>query len=100
MRRLLLVYGTVLTMTKNYIAEHNLPVTVEQLHVLMCVYEQESVSVQEIADILGRDKFAVRRAVASLKANGLIEVKEDNGNKRRTLLSLTDIGREVSGRFV
>lgn len=86
-------------MTKRYIAEQELPVTIEQLHILMCVHEQGVVCQQEIADILRRDKSSVQRSVVILKENGLIEITKCKSDKRRNLLSLTDLGRDVSARF-
>ena len=61
--------------------------------------EVDSMSQQDLAQLLGLEKSTVSRLVAGLERRGWVARERDPGNRRFYRLQLTDTGREVANRI-
>ena len=61
--------------------------------------EVDSLSQQELAQLLGLEKSTVSRLVAGLERRGWVERARDPGNRRFYQLRLTETGRDVADRI-
>lgn len=75
--------------------KEGMPLAVEQLPVLMVLFYRGTMSQQEIADILERDKSSVLRSIKSLQTKSLISVAQDPFDKRKKMIKLTDEGHTI-----
>ncbi len=78
------------------IHEASVPVKMEQLPILICIYNCGSVSQQEIANMVHRDKSSVQRTVVALGKKGLITIAQDKKDKRKNILRTTETGTFVA----
>lgn len=72
------------------------PLSQGELRVLVCIYCGKAASPSDFTDALGMDKALVTRNINGLSAKGLIELTQDEQDKRRKNISLTELGIEVS----
>lgn len=70
-------------------------VSLPEWRVLRSVLLEPGISQGEIAIAQGLNVMNVSRAVAGLKSKGLIEADPDPEDRRRTMLSPTELGREI-----
>ncbi len=70
-------------------------VSLPEWRVLRSVLLEPGVTQAEIALAQGLNVMNVSRAVAGLRKKGLIEAAPDPEDRRRTMLSSTDLGREI-----
>lgn len=85
-------------MVKTFICREKIPIKMEQLPVVMCIYDHGILCQQEIADAVCRDKSSVQRTVARLECQGLVEIHR-NKDKRKKLLMLTKRGKEIAKKI-
>jgi len=78
------------------INEASVPVKMEQLPILLCIYNCGSVSQQEVADMVKRDKSSIQRTVVVLEKKGLVYISPDAKDKRKNILRATDTGKFVA----
>lgn len=90
------IHSVMFRVANSLIQEASVPVKMEQLPILMCIYNCGSVSQQEVADIVHRDKSSVQRTVVVLEKKGLITITQDKKDKRRNILRTTDTGNFVA----
>lgn len=76
--------------------EKKMPVDMDQLPVLMCVFLGEKLTQQEIATYTERDKASVKRTLSVLQKKGLIKIVAHPDDKRKTLVQTTDTGNFVT----
>ena len=62
--------------------------------------EESDISAAEVADRTAMDKVAVSRAVKSLLESGRIERHFSPDDRRRSVLALSDLGRDVYNQVV
>jgi DNA-binding MarR family transcriptional regulator len=79
--------------------EESVPAKMEQIPVLMCIYNGDNLSQQEVADIVHRDKSSVQRTVVALERKGLIKVEQDEKDKRRNILRTTEAGDFIAAQL-
>ena len=65
-------------------------------HTLKQIAQNEGISQAELSERMYRTKGATSIAVDKLVEKGLIRREREEGNQRRYLLTLTDLGREVN----
>ena len=70
-------------------------VSMAQSHILFEVRRSESPSMQQVAEELGMDVTTFSRQVKSLEEKGLVSRRVSPGDRRVSLLGLTDAGRQV-----
>ena len=78
----------------------NRNITVAEWRVLLTLAQYEPASGQAITGRWAMDKMAVNRAISSLQAQGLIEKKKNNKDKRVIDLLLTKPGRHLYEQLV
>lgn len=76
--------------------EKKVPLGIEQLPVLMCIFLTKEISQQEIALYVSRDKSSVKRTVTLLQKKGLVTVHSHQDDKRKTIVSMTEAGNFVA----
>ncbi len=77
----------------------DLHLTYEMLEVMICLWRQDGVNQQLIADITLRDKSAMTYLVDNLIKRKMITRKEDERDRRNKLIYLTAEGRELQDRL-
>jgi DNA-binding MarR family transcriptional regulator len=90
------IHSVMFRVANGLIQEASVPVKMEQLPILMCIYNCGNVSQQEVADIVHRDKSSVQRTVVTLEKKGLVSVGQDKTDKRKNILRTTETGTFVA----
>lgn len=75
--------------------KEGMPLSLEQLPVLMVLFYKGTLSQQEIADVLERDKSSVLRSAKSLQSKKLIEIAQNPFDKRKKMVQLTKEGHAL-----
>jgi DNA-binding MarR family transcriptional regulator len=73
----------------------DLHLTFEMLEVMICLWRQDGVNQQVIADITLRDKSAMTYLVDNLMKRKMIRREEDTRDRRNKLIFLTPEGRQL-----
>lgn len=71
------------------------PLSQGELRVLVCIYFGKAASPSDFTEALGMDKALVTRNINSLSSKHLITLTQDENDKRRKVITLTNSGREV-----
>jgi len=74
-------------------------VTIVQCHALMEINLLEKCQLNELAEALELDKSTVSRTVNGLVKNGLVSRVIPEGNRRTSVLQLTELGRKTLERL-
>jgi len=74
-------------------------VTLVQCHTLVELGEAGPLNLSELAKRMELDKSTVSRTIDSLVGSGLVERKEDPGNRRAVILRLTRSGKNQLGKI-
>lgn len=74
--------------------------SIPEWRVLAHLAQSDAVSVREIHERVDMDKSKVSRAAARLEAAGLIEKRENEGDRRLLDMRLTEKGRDLIARIV
>ena len=90
------IHSVMFRLANRLIEEASVPIKMEQLPVLMCIYRCENISQQEVADMIHRDKSSVQRTVVVLEKKGLISISPDKVDKRKNILHTTKTGAFIS----
>lgn len=90
------IHGIMFRVANGLIQKAAVPVKIEQLPVLMTVFDFRKLSQQEVADIINRDKSSVQRTVVALQKKGLVRVSPDEKDKRKNMLTTTETGAFVA----
>ncbi len=89
------VHSVMFRVANALMQEASVPVKVEQLPVLMCIFNYGKLSQQEVANLIERDKSSVQRTVTALERKGLIDISQDIKDKRKNILQTTETGTFV-----
>ncbi|MEL7531906.1 MAG: MarR family transcriptional regulator [Bacteroidota bacterium] len=73
----------------------DLPVTPEQVSILVHLWKQEGLTQQVLADRTGRDNPSVTRLVDNLEKRGLAQRQPDPNDRRARLIFLSPEGRRL-----
>jgi len=93
------IHTVMFRVANKIIHEESVPAKMEQLPVLICIYNCEKLSQQEVADITHRDKSSVQRTVVALEKKGLIRIEQDEKDKRKNILKTTEAGDFVAAQL-
>ena len=85
----------ILRLLRQRFDEEDLALTVEQYFLLNILENNEGLILQELADIVDKDKSAVARHINSLEENHFIARSKDPEDKRRKILLMTKPGLNV-----
>ena len=78
--------------------EHNFPLQMDQIPVLMSLYYKSGASQKAIGTDLGRDKASVNRTISVLLKMDLVIVIPDTVDKRKTHVELTASGEKLANQ--
>jgi len=76
--------------------EHNFPLQMDQVPVLMFLYYSGGASQKAIGTDLGRDKASVNRTISVLLKKDFVKVIPDTVDKRKTHVELTASGESAA----
>ncbi len=68
--------------------------------ILICLNFQDGVNARDICEITEQPRNTISRAVRTLSEKGLISYKTDPGDARRTVLLLTQEGKQMHERIM
>lgn len=66
-----------------------------QRHTLYHIKKHEGVSIQELAELLQVDHSTMSRNIKKMKQADLIEIYQDNTDKRRKIIALSELGKRL-----
>lgn len=75
--------------------KHGLNLTIEQYFVLNILDNREGLILQDLSELLGRDKSAVLRHIDGLEKHFYVARQKDPQDKRRKILLVTKKGAEI-----
>ncbi len=75
--------------------ENNMDLTFEMLQVLGCLWTEDGVNQQELADQTVKDKASMTYLIDNISRRGLVTRQEDPNDRRNKLVHLTKAGREL-----
>jgi DNA-binding MarR family transcriptional regulator len=104
---LALELGALMTEMKNYlrqfiqfkIKENNINLTFEMLEVLACLWKQDGIKQQDIADITIKDKSSMTNLVDNLEKRNMIKRVADKEDRRNKLIFLTRQGKQLQQKL-
>lgn len=77
------------------LAEHNEAITITQFRTLVVLGSRPDLTQNQLAGHLGVNASTAMRMINRLLKTGLVSRRENPGDRRETLLTLTDAGREI-----
>lgn len=80
--------------------EKDFPFEMDQVQILIVLYNSNGLSQQEIGSQLQRDKASVNRTVAVFGKKGLVKIVQDKEDGRKTRVELTAVGKELAKQTV
>ena len=78
------------------IKDVDLPVTPQDIKILMVIYKHEAVSISYLASRIHRDKSQVTRKVKEFESSGILSHKSSEKDQRVTILELTPLGLQTA----
>lgn len=90
----------IMRLLRNKFEEEGIKLTLEQYFVLNILNNEEGLILQELADIVDRDKSAVLRLINGLEENHFVARSTDTEDKRRKILLVTKPGLEELRRAI
>ena len=78
---------------------NNIDMTIEMLQVLSCLWQEQGVSQQILAEKIAKDKACMTNLLANLEKKNWIMRQEDLTDRRNRLVYLTPAGEEISNRI-
>jgi DNA-binding MarR family transcriptional regulator len=98
---LALELGRCMTEMKNFlrqriqakIKEHQIDITFEMLEIMACLWNQDGINQQEIADITIKDKSSMTYLVDNLVKRSMVCREVDSSDRRNNLVYLTRDGK-------
>ncbi|MDR3680877.1 MAG: MarR family transcriptional regulator [Flavipsychrobacter sp.] len=75
--------------------QNNIDLTFEMLSVLSCLWEQDGINQQEIANITVKDKASMTYLLDNLTKRELVYRQEDDTDRRNKKVYLTSKGKEL-----
>lgn len=93
------VKGIVRLLKKRF-EEEDVELTLEQYYILNILNNEDDLILQELAEIVERDKSAVLRLIDGLEENHFVARSKDPDDKRRKVLVVTKPGVEVLNKAI
>jgi len=76
--------------------EHNFPLQLDQVSVLMVLYYSGGASQKDTGTALGRDKASINRTISVFLKKDIVKVIQDAVDKRKTYVKLTASGEKLA----
>jgi DNA-binding MarR family transcriptional regulator len=80
---------------QNKLKENNVDLTFEMLQVLACLWQQDGINQQEIANITVKDKASMTYLLDNLTKRTLVKRQEDDSDRRNKLIFLTPKAKQL-----
>ena len=80
---------------QNKLKENNVDLTFEMLQVLACLWQQDGINQQEIANITVKDKASMTYLLDNLTKRNLVKRQEDDSDRRNKLIFLTPKAKQL-----
>ena len=93
--RMAYVVKEIIRSIKKRFEEEGINLTIEQFFILNILDNEDGLILQELAEIVDRDKSAVLRHIDGLEKNHFVTRVKDDDDKRRKLLLITKPGIQV-----
>ncbi len=93
--RMAYVVKEIIRILKERFRNEGIELTIEQFFLLNILDNEDGLILQELAEIVDRDKSAVLRHVDGLESNHFVTRVTDSADKRRKLLLVTKRGMEA-----
>ncbi|MDG5790156.1 MarR family transcriptional regulator [Evansella sp. AB-P1] len=81
---------------KTCIVANGIDISISQSHILYEIMQREAISIQQISNILDLDITTCSRQVQSLVNGGMLQKQPDRNDRRVSIVTLTDNGKEVA----
>lgn len=78
---------------------NNVDMTFEMLQILSCLWQEQGVSQQVLAEKTAKDKACMTNLMANLEKKNWIVRQENPNDRRNRLVYLTPAGEEISNRI-
>ena len=75
---------------------HNVDVTFEMLQVMNCLWNEQGISQQSLAEKTAKDKACLTNLINNLEKKNWVIRKEDSSDRRNRLIFLTAQGEELA----
>ena len=88
--------------TNRSLAKAGISIQLEQLPVLIVVNASTdgTLSQQDIANLLQKDKSGIQRSIRTLERDGYIRITSDHLDRRKNLVQMTPVGRMVVNQIM
>lgn len=83
---------------KNEFARQGITVSPAQMGILFALEKSEGLSMNELAGIIAIDNAAVTRHIDSLERDRFVERAPDSGDRRKTIIVITEAGKTEAER--
>ena len=98
-RKLLQVNNAYRQFIQCKLKQHNVDLTFEMLQVMGCLWTEDNINQQEIANITVKDKASMTYLIDNLTKRGLVSRLEDTNDRRNKLVVLTEKGRSLKSKI-
>lgn len=78
------------------IKDVELPVTQQDIRILMVIHKYESISIGKLVLLIHRDKSQITRKVKELESNGILSRRQSEEDQRVIILRLTPLGIQAA----
>lgn len=78
---------------------NNIEITFEMFQVMHCLWDDQGVSQQCLAERTAKDKACMSNLLINLEKKGWIHRQEDSSDRRNRLVYLTEAGTDLSNRM-
>ncbi|MDX1958279.1 MAG: MarR family transcriptional regulator [Leptospiraceae bacterium] len=85
---------------QSMVKSHGIDVSIEQWFILTKLYKNAGASQIELADKIFKDKANITRMVDGLEKKDLVIRKDDENDRRKFRIYLTDRGKELTKRLI
>jgi DNA-binding MarR family transcriptional regulator len=92
-RKLLMVNNAYRKFIQCKLKEHKVDLTFEMLQVMYCLWTNDTINQQEIANVTVKDKASMTYLIDNLTKRGLVSRIEDTSDRRNKLILLTEEGK-------
>ena len=76
----------------------NAGITFEMLQIMSCLWSEQGVTQQTLAERTAKDKACLTNLINNLEKKGWVERREDPSDRRNKQIHLTEAGEELSHR--
>lgn len=85
----------IMQLLRSSFEEEEINLTLEQYFILNILYNEKGLIIQDLSEIVGRDKSAISRHIHGLEEHHFVARTKDPADKRRKILLVTKQGAEI-----